>query len=187
MKNGIASSATEIGRSLTNIRLDEMISKLGEGIALGQLETDKLNIIVTKMMGVPGIVNLEGNYLSMLESGFIPTFYQFINTVLELKIDINVMRENTIEINGSESLSNLNIKTSSIHFDSKSINKNQTLQYKQKINSAYTRIIDTSYSQKYSNDLSASSLMRTNIKPIPVPDSFLEYLYLLNKKTNLEI
>src|SRR6185436_19717344 len=64
-----------------------------KGIAWGQYELDKVGVDITKMMGVHGIVSIGGEKLSMLDAGFVPSFYHFVDTILEIKMDVHIREE----------------------------------------------------------------------------------------------
>jgi hypothetical protein len=107
--------------------------------------------------------------MSMLELGFTPTFYQFVETVLEIKIALTLSKAVDNEVK----------------------NKGEVREYAQssRVNASYGRFgggfssstqiqakatpIDASYSSKYNYAIEASSLFRTKLVPVP-PPSLLE-------------
>jgi hypothetical protein len=58
--------------------------------------------------------------------------------------------------------------------------------YKAKNTSAYSRTMDAAHSQKFNQDLSASSLMRTKIVPVPPPELLVERIKILLDKLRKE-
>lgn len=102
---------------------------------------------------------------SMMELGFTPTFYQFIDTIIEVKIAIKMTREinrtrtsSTNDRNGSNSSSKSGVFKRIFGNDKKSSNY-----------SARTTTVDASYSSKYSYSAEGSSLLRTKLTPVPPP------------------
>lgn len=112
--------------------------------------------------------------VSMLELGFTPAFYQFVDTIIEVKIAIKITRtrsftrttkdteretENTSERSRrrpgffSAIFSSSNRRSS----ESKNTSKVQTSQ------------VDASYSSKYSYSAEGASLLRTKLSPVPPP------------------
>jgi hypothetical protein len=95
--------------------------------------------------------------VSMLELGFTPTFYQFVDTIIEVKISIRYSEET----NASTSISNTS-RSGSLGFrlglGRAGINR--------QVN---TSQVNASYSQKYSYSAEGSSLLRTKLTPIPPP------------------
>ena len=89
----IAEETLKVGNALCSVRIDQSILNLAKGIAWGQYELDKVGVAVSRMMGVPGMVSIGGDNLSMLEAGFLPSFYHFVDTILELKMEVNIREE----------------------------------------------------------------------------------------------
>ena len=96
--------------------------------------------------------------LSMLELGFSPTFYQFVDTMIRVSISITFSRE------GSSSLSidrNTESKTNSASFSwRKGLKTNKTVT---------TTQVNANFSQKYSYSAEGSSILQTKLVPIPPP------------------
>ncbi len=95
--------------------------------------------------------------MSMMELGFTPTFYQFVDTIIEVKISIKYTQEGQ----SSVSISNTNKSASanlSIGFGKAKAGR-----------SISTSQVNASYSQKYSYSAEGSSLLRTKLVPIPPP------------------
>lgn len=95
--------------------------------------------------------------MSMMELGFTPTFYQFVDTIIEVKISIKYTQEGE----SSVSVSNNN-KT-------KERNMQFGLARAKRGRSISTSQVNASYSQKYSYSAEGSSLLRTKLVPIPPP------------------
>jgi len=99
--------------------------------------------------------------VSMLEIGFTPNFYQFVDTIIEVRIAISVTEENS---------SVEKVKSNSRSVDRSfgvtwgkgqiGINKNRTVT---------TTNVNATYSSKYNYSAEGSSLLRTKLTPIPPP------------------
>jgi hypothetical protein len=101
--------------------------------------------------------------VSMLELGFTPTFYQFVDTIIEVKIAIRITR------------------TREYTWGSKKTDTNRANSYKRKrsfwgtskrsssSSSVSTSQVDASYSSKYSYTAEGASLLRTKLSPVPPP------------------
>ncbi len=111
-----------IGRELAGVRFSELISQMGIAIAESQFNLDKRSIDILKIMGnkelapvyIPNI-NLDSNgnlvtvskddktpslteiKTSMIGAGFQPTFYQFAETIIEVKIAVSMTQESSHE------------------------------------------------------------------------------------------
>ncbi|WP_421765350.1 hypothetical protein [Ekhidna sp.] len=194
MARDIAQETLKVGNALASVRIDEMIVNLAKGIAWGQYELDRVGVDITKMMGAPGTVTIGGDQISMLDAGFTPSFYHFVDTILEMKIEVNVREEESSSTNIKASQSG-SVETSMSASMSGSASYNvgffkakmsMSASYGRKATSAYSRSLDSTSSQKYSQDLSASSLMRTKIVPIPPPELLLERIKILLEKLRKE-
>lgn len=91
--------------------------------------------------------------VSMLELGFVPTFYQFIDTIIEVKISITISREREKEVTKKGSKITISKGRRGYRITSTPVN--------------------ATYSSKYSYSAEGSSLLRTKMAPVP-PPSILE-------------
>jgi hypothetical protein len=97
--------------------------------------------------------------ISMLELGFTPTFYQFVDTIIEVKINISFTEERASEVNTSLSSKVGNINGSfNILKGKASVGRSVT-----------TSQVNASFSSKFSYTAEGSSLLRTKLTPIPPP------------------
>lgn len=162
-----------IGQDLLNVPMGDMIRQMAFAIADAQVQLDESSLRVAEMMsgkrverddsGVPTSVvtdtrvTFDGEQLSMIELGFTPTFYQFVDTIIEVKIAIKISREITssTKIKGER-------KTTRLVFG------NGRFDY-----SVTTTPVDATYSTKYNYTAEGSSLLRTKLTPVP-PPSILE-------------
>lgn len=121
-----------------------------------QISYSDLTISLTEPESGAGIIQIPRR-LSMMELGFTPTFYQFVDTIIEVKIAIKYTQE------GSSSLSvtNNNKSTSaSLGFGFSKVKAGTNVNTSQ---------VNASYSQKYSYSAEGSSLLRTKLVPTPAP------------------
>ncbi len=182
MAKDIGQETAKVGNALASVRLDQMVLNLAKGIAWGQYDLDKVGVDVTRMMGVPGTVAIGDEDLSMLETGILPSFYQFVDTILELKMEVKMREEENshfsakattsrsrTEERGGEVSSRIKVKTMFASFE-----RSQKASWKSKSTSAYSRTVDAGYSQSYGQEMSASSLMRTKVIPKPPPEVLIE-------------
>lgn len=165
-----------ISTEMTNTPFPEMVRLLGVGIAEAQYELDLVSLKIARMMAgyAPDpepedgsdpppssdppertlLVRLgDGNDYSLLELGFVPTFYQFVDTLIELKLSLSMSRETNV--NRSSTTVNASVRGSVGFFSA----------------SASMRVssVSASYSSKYQYSAEGSSLMRTKLVPVPAP------------------
>jgi hypothetical protein len=157
-----------IGQELLNVPMGDMIRQMAFAIADAQVQLDESSLRVAEMMsgqrinrnpdGTAGTtvdtrILFGGEQKSMLELGFTPTFYQFVDTVIEVKIAVKIAREvaSSTTIKGE-------MKTSRLTFGNGGISYSVT-----------TVPVDATYSSKYNFTSEGSSLLRTKLQPIPPP------------------
>jgi hypothetical protein len=165
-----------VSTEMTNTPFPEMVRLLGTGIAEAQYELDLVSLKIARMMagylpdpepepGQPApappanpertiLVKLgDGKEYSLLELGFVPTFYQFVDTLIELKLSISMSRES--------------------NYSTTSFNANSSVQGKVGFFSASASMsvsaVSASFSSKYQYSAEGSSLMRTKLVPVPAP------------------
>ncbi|HZF51546.1 MAG TPA: hypothetical protein VE093_22980 [Polyangiaceae bacterium] len=103
--------------------------------------------------------------MSMLELGFTPTFYQFVETILEVKIAISLTQsiDNEVKNKGEVKEVSQSSKVSASH-NRFGGSFQATSQYQ-----ARSTPIDATYSTKYNYAVEGSSLFRTKLVPVPPP------------------
>lgn len=100
---------------------------------------------------------------SMMELGFVPTFYQFVDTIIEVKIAIKITREREYthtRSNKTTDRANAYKRKRSFWGTSKSSGSESKVSTSQ---------VDATYSSKYSYTAEGASILRTKIVPVPPP------------------
>ena len=145
-----------VGQELLSVPFPEMVLKLASAIAEGQYKLDQISTQVAKFMGdkevapvyLPDLTDPEGKreiVTSLIGAGFQPTFYQFTDTIIEVKMAISMNRT-------TEAKASVTAKGGW---------------------GPYSVSVTASYSSKYSYSVEGSSLLRTKITPLP-PNAFME-------------
>ncbi len=101
--------------------------------------------------------------LSMMELGFAPTFYQFVDTIIEVKISIKYSASQSTTKHTYDS-QRKTVKNGSGWFFSRRRKRRRAITTSQ---------VNGNFSQKFSYSAEGSSLLRTKLVPIP-PPSILE-------------
>ena len=101
--------------------------------------------------------------LSMLELGFAPVFYQFVDTIIEVKIAIKITR--TREYTRTSS----NKTTDRANSYKRKRSFWGTKRSSGSSSSVSTSQVDATYSSKYSYTAEGASLLRTKLSPVPPP------------------
>jgi len=145
-----------VGQELLNVPFADMVLKLASAIAEGQYKLDMVSCKIAKFMGdkkaapvyLPDLTDEEGKkeiVTSLIGAGFQPTFYQFTDTIIEVKmaISMNQTTEASISMEASAGWG------------------------------PFSASVNASYSSKYSYSVEGSSLLRTKITPLP-PNPFMQ-------------
>jgi hypothetical protein len=158
-----------IGRALLDTPMGDMIQQMAIAIAESQLALDESSLRVAEMMSgriqtvdETGATQTEDTrvyfgkdesgdpeMLSMMELGFTPTFYQFVDTQIEVKMAISITRESEYERRTQGTIKRFSWNKSGIRISSTPV--------------------DATYSSKYSYSAEGSSLLRTKMVPVPAP------------------
>lgn len=155
-----------VGTELLNVPFPQLVRNLGVGIAEAQLELDMVSLKIARMMAgyevsedsPAGHDETERKYLvqfsngaeySLLELGFAPTFYQFVDTVIELKMSISTNSEITQERKSSS----VSAAGGWFLFGG----------------GMSASSVSASFAAKYQYSAEGSSVMRTKLVPLPAP------------------
>lgn len=115
--------------------------------------------IATENPVVAGTIYVPSR-VSMLELGFSPTFYQFVDTIIEVKISIKYTQEGSVTRNSSAGGFSSSGRTQGLRGLIFGGRRSSTVT---------TSHVNASYSQKFSYSAEGSSLLRTKLVPIPPP------------------
>lgn len=165
MANQEQMNGLEAGQVLASLPIDSMISTLGIGIAKAQRALD-MNAIETAVrlaemtLDFPGPLDEQGNPTTMSRSllslGFTPTFYQFTEATLDLKIEM------------------------SVHVEESKDTKVSATTNATKGPVAVGGTVSADASRKYGADSSAMTAVHLKLVAIPPPGPFLEYIRQVN-------
>jgi hypothetical protein len=109
--------------------------------------------------------------VSMLELGFSPTFYQFVDTIIEVKIAIKYTAESSSTTNVQTNNRQV-IRSGSVGLGGSVLGggiKARIGATSESSRTVVTSQVNATYSQKYSYSAEGSSLLRTKLVPIPPP------------------
>jgi len=145
-----------VGQDLLNVPFPEMVFKLACAIAESQFKLDQFSCEVAKMMGdpdkatveLPDLTDKTGNATiktSLIGAGFQPTFYQFSETIIEVKMTITCATSHEVGVSATA-------KTNW---------------------GVFSATVNASYTGKFSYNVEGSSLLRTKLIPAP-PSTFMQ-------------
>jgi hypothetical protein len=100
--------------------------------------------------------------VSLLELGFAPVFYSFIDTIIEVKIAIKITQESSSTVSTTNTERTVQGSTAfrGIPFLRGTLNRTRNVSTSQ---------VNATYSSKYSYSAEGSSLLRTKLAPVPPP------------------
>jgi hypothetical protein len=160
-----------VGHDLLDVPFPQMVLQLALAIADGQAALDRTSINTAKLLGntqfnvlteivdvitpKPGTANPGGiaytgaqvastfNFedMSLLQAGLFPTFYQFTESIIEVKMAISAKTSSEFS---------LDVKAEGGFC-------------------FFSASVEAKYSQSYSYSVDGSSLLRTTLKPVPPP------------------
>lgn len=165
-----------VGTDLLAAPFPQLVRALGVGIAEAQMELDLVSLKIARMMAGYAVEegrDDEGNPLtreesdekrylvefsdgkkySLLELGFTPTFYQFVDTVIELKLSISMKTESSYERKSSTT----QVAAGGFAFPFVAGG------------AVRASSVSASFASKYQYSAEGSSMMRTKIVTVPAP------------------
>jgi len=137
---------------LTTVRIDKLIMSIGSGIARAQFDLDMTSLRIAELMSGTkegSKVQFGGKQYSLLQLGFTPTFYQFVETLIEVKVSISTTKTDSSSRTTSSSEKETNWDGGSVTTNASSVSAN--------------------YASKYQYSAEGSSLVRTKLVPVPAP------------------
>lgn len=166
-------SAGKMGQDLLSVPFPDMVRDLAMSIASAQMDLDRSSVRIAQLMAgyeqvtdpTTGVVSFQpsealrirfgqGKSYNLLQLGFTPTFYQFVDTIIEVKIAITMASSDSYE--QENKAKNVDRSTGVLT----GLVKGGTVK---------ASSVNARYSQQYSYSAEGSSLIRTKLVPIPPP------------------
>jgi hypothetical protein len=199
-----------IGQQLLDVPFPEMVFKLANAIAMGQRRLDRSSLDTAKALAKakvkvipeiyeviqPGAVTNVGGVpvtgvdvqfktadpvsYTLLQAGLTPTFYQFTESLIEVKISISQRTEISSELEiGSEFEASVETEAEAhagfFLFGGSA---------KVKTSATWSSHVNFTTSTKYTYSAEGSSLLRTTLKPVPPPPRLLPRIVTVNALKN---
>jgi len=196
--------ARAVTGAITSMGLAEMVSNLAIGIARGQAQLDFECMKIARFMGDAQVAfgkrpgTNEPDLISLIELGFTPNFYQFVDTVLELRVAVSTKFEETVEQESSSTQYDENESSGQSSHGSQSSSSSSgygvnwgwgwwwgggynvygysgSQSAQSSASSSFKQknlsltTVDAKYSSTYNFAVEASSVVKTKIVPVPPP------------------
>jgi hypothetical protein len=148
------------GEALLEAPIGELIQRVASSIAEAQLKLDQIGVRVAQLLSEAKVTfnKADGNPVekSLLELGFLPTFYAFTETDIEVKLTIQLKVDEEFKISGSATAG-----------------EGQGVEAAKRV-VPFGITISADYHRKYGFDMSGSSMVKTRLLAVPPPGVFLE-------------
>ena len=172
----MATMEQQLAQQLAEIPFGELLTSLGRGVAEAQLALDQMSTlvalsmsgryqVVTNQAGESSLapadtrVRFGGEELSLLELGFTPTFYQFVDTILEIKVSVSMTREESTSTTRSATTTDTQQWTEGGFLGIGGKQQTRT----------NTTTVSSQYAAKYQYSAEGASIVRTKLVPVPPP------------------
>lgn len=186
-----------VGQELLNVPFGDMIKEMALAIAEGQMALDMNSVQVAQILATTELdagsvvmyieetVDEDGMVqsssavtndkpMSLLTYGLEPRFYEFTESIIEVKMAITMMRESSAEIKYSREFKFSNTSKVTGSMESGGLAKILFGKAKTKVENtstvAYTSTFNAKYNSKYTFKEEGTSLLRTTLKPVPAPE-----------------
>lgn len=183
------------GEVLADVPIQEMIQRLGVGIAEAQLRLDQTAVRVATLLSGARVefTDAQGKATSksLLELGFTPTFYHFTEAELEVKMTVSMKVEEDFGVGISANVGNdagsiSQAASGALGAAQGAASGNAGAAGGGGTNAApaegsrravmFGAAINVEYHRKYSFDVQGSSTVRAKMVSVPPPAPFLEAL-----------
>ena len=144
-----------ITSTLTNSPLSSMIENMGLSIATAQAALDSNSINMLKNLA-SSTVEIGGNQVSLLNLGFVPSFYAFTEATFDAKMDFSMSESTAFDVNGVVSVETKVVSTT----------------------------ISAGYARKFDQSASASSSIAARMVSLPPPENLVTLLKNLSAEGN---
>jgi len=151
------------GEALLEAPIGELIQRVASSIAEAQLKLDQIGVRVASLLSEAKVTfnKADGTPVekSLLELGFMPTFYAFTETDIEIKLTLQLKVDEDFTIKGSATAG--------------STATGEGVEAAKRI-VPFGITISADYHRKYGFDMSGSSSVKTKLLSVPPPSVFLE-------------
>ncbi|MNJ83961.1 hypothetical protein D3C87_13930 [compost metagenome] len=144
-----------ITSTLTNSPLSSMIENMGLSIATAQAALDSNSITMLKNLA-SSTVEIGGNQVSLLNLGFVPSFYAFTEATFDAKMDFSMSESTAFDASGVVSVETKVVSTT----------------------------ISAGYARKFDQSASASSSIAARMVSLPPPENLVTLLKNLSSEGN---
>jgi len=136
-----------ITNTLTNAPLSKMIEDMGISIATAQAALDANSINTLKSLAT-STVEIGGEQISLLNLGFVPSFYTYTEASFEAKMEFSLSESMSVDVSGEVSV----------------------------VTQVVSATVSAGYSRKFDQSASASSSIAARMVSLPPPENLVTLL-----------
>jgi hypothetical protein len=168
----------QFAQQLLEIPFGDLLASMGRGVAEAQFALDHMSSLVALTLsghyqlvraasGDWGVVagdsrvSFTGEALSLLELGFTPTFYQFVDTLLEIKVSISMSLNQSMTEERRDTATNTQSWTEGGFLGIGGTQRTQT----------NTTTVSSQFSARFQYSTEGASVVRTKLVPVPPPSA----------------
>jgi hypothetical protein len=149
------------GEALLEAPIGELIQRVASSIAEAQLKLDQIGVRVASLLSEAKVTfnKADGTPVekSLLELGFMPTFYAFTETDIEIKLTIQLKVDEEFKISGKAEAGS----------------GGEGVEAAKRV-VPFGITINADYHRKYGFDMTGSSMVKTRLLAVPPPSVFIE-------------
>lgn len=167
-----------LAEQLSEIPFGELLLSMGRGVAEAQFALDHMSSLVALTLsgkyqlvrtatGDWGVVagdsrvSFAGEALSLLELGFTPTFYQFVDTLLEIKVSISMSLDQSMTEERSDTVTDTHSWNEGGFLGIGGTQRTQT----------NTTTVSSQFAARFQYSTEGASVVRTRLVPVPPPSA----------------
>jgi hypothetical protein len=166
----------QLAQQLSEVPFGDLLTSMGRGLAEAQFALDRMSSLValtlsgnygleTNATGEWSVVERNnriafgGEELSLLELGFTPTFYQFVDTILEIKVSISMTLDQSMKEEKRSTVSDEQSWTEGGFLGIGGTKRTKT----------NTTTVSSQFSSRFQYSVEGASVVRTKLVTVPPP------------------
>lgn len=166
----------QLAQQLSDVPFGELLTSMGRGVAEAQFALDQMSSLVAltmsgkyqvetdptgawRLVARDSRVPFGGETLSLLELGFTPTFYQFVDTLLEIKVSISMTLDQSTTEERHDTVTDTQSWTEGGFLGIGGTRRTRT----------NTTTVSSQFSARFQYSTEGASVVRTKLVPVPPP------------------
>ena len=167
----------QLAQQLSEVPFGDLLTSMGRGLAKAQFAVDRMSSLVALTLsgnyalasdattGEWSVVErnnrvaFAGEELSLMELGFTPTFYQFVDTMLEIKVSISMTLDQSMQEEKRSTVSDEQSWTEGGFLGIGGTKRTTT----------NTTTVSSQFSSRFQYSVEGASVVRTKLVAVPPP------------------